>query len=73
MEITDNIFAAIVHERRVELALEGKRYFDLVRWGLAEQELGPLGYKSLRNGLYPVPQSEMDSNSNLVQNPGYTQ
>lgn len=73
VEITDDIFAAIVHERRVELALEGKRYFDLVRWGLAEQELGSLGYIASRNGLYPLPQSEMDSNSNLVQNPGYTQ
>jgi len=73
VEVSDDIFAAIVHERRVELALEGKRYFDLVRWGLADEELGPLGYKVARLGLYPVPQSEMDSNHNLVQNPGYTQ
>ncbi len=69
--IADDIFAAIIHERRVELALEGKRYFDLVRWGLAEQKLGAKGYKAGRNGLYPIPQAELDTNPNLNQNPGY--
>lgn len=68
---TDDIFAALVHERRVELALEGKRYFDLVRWGLAEKELGSLGYQPARKGLYPIPQTELDVNPNLQQNPGY--
>lgn len=69
--ISDDIFAAVVHERRVELALEGKRYFDLVRWGLAEQKLGAKGYKANRNGLYPIPQGELDVNPNLTKNPGY--
>jgi hypothetical protein len=68
---SEDLFAAIVHERRVELALEGKRYFDLVRWGLATQELGPLGYQSARQGLYPIPQTELDVNPSLTQNPGY--
>ncbi len=68
---SDDIFAAIVHERRVELALEGKRYFDLVRWGLAEKELGDLGYQPARKGLYPIPQTELDVNPNLVQNTGF--
>lgn len=68
---SQDIFAAIVHERRVELALEGKRYFDLVRWGLAETELGPLGYKPSRMGLYPIPQTELDVNPNLTQNTGF--
>jgi len=71
VKTSDDIFAAIVHERRVELALEGKRYFDLVRWKLAEQKLGPLGYQSARKGLYPIPQAEMDVNPNLDQNQGY--
>lgn len=72
-DITESadLFAAIVHERRVELALEGKRYFDLVRWNLAEQELGDLGYQPARKGLYPIPQTELDVNHNLVQNSGY--
>ena len=68
---SEDLFAAIVHERRVELALEGKRYFDLVRWGLAEQELSAKGYQPARKGLYPIPQTELDVNPNLVQNPGY--
>lgn len=68
---SDDIFAAIVHERRVELALEGKRYFDLVRWNMAEQELGDLGYQSARKGLYPIPQTELDVNPNLLQNTGF--
>lgn len=71
VKVTDDIFAAIVHERRVELALEGKRYFDLVRWGLAEQELGSQGYQPARKGLYPIPQSELDVNPNLKKNDGY--
>ncbi|MEN6455723.1 MAG: RagB/SusD family nutrient uptake outer membrane protein, partial [Prolixibacteraceae bacterium] len=68
---SDDLFNAIVHERRVELALEGKRYFDLVRWELAESELGALGYQPARKGLYPIPQTELDVNPNLKQNTGY--
>lgn len=68
---SEDIFAAIVHERRVELALEGKRYFDLVRWGLAEEKLSAKGYQPARKGLYPIPQTERDVNPNLVQNPGF--
>jgi len=68
---SDDLFEAVIHERRVELALEGKRYFDLVRWDLAEQELGSLGYQSARKGLYPIPQTERDVNPNLTQNTGY--
>lgn len=69
----NDLFDAIVHERRVELGLEGKRYFDLVRWGLAEQNLGNLGYRPERKGLYPIPTAELDANSNpdLQQNEGY--
>lgn len=62
---------AIRHERRVELALEPDRFYDLVRWGIAEQVLGPLGYTT-RNKYLPLPQSQVDaSNGVLVQNPDY--
>ncbi len=62
---------AIKHERMVELALEGGRFFDLVRWGDAPTVLGPLGYQP-KNELYPLPKPEVDkSNGVLKQNPNY--
>ncbi len=64
--------AAIQHERRVELAMEHERYFDLIRWGLAEKELGSLGWVAGKHEVYPIPQEEIDkSEGSLVQNPGY--
>ena len=63
---------ALRHERRVELALEGSRFHDLIRWGLAVQELGPLGFKAHKNERLPIPQAEIDITNNKVkQNPGY--
>lgn len=61
--------AAIKHERRVELAMEGVRFYDLVRWGDAVSVLGPQGYTN-RHRYMPIPQPEIDkSNGVLVQNP----
>lgn len=68
----DELRLAIQQERRVELAMEHERYFDLVRWGLAEQKLGPLGWVKGKNEVYPIPQVEIDlSGGSLTQNPGY--
>jgi tetratricopeptide (TPR) repeat protein len=64
------IFESIVHERRVELALENHRYNDLRRWGLAEEELGPAGWQP-RHRWMPLPQDEVDINEALEQNPAY--
>ncbi|MBN1187840.1 MAG: RagB/SusD family nutrient uptake outer membrane protein [Bacteroidales bacterium] len=66
-------------ERRLELALEGDRYFDLVRWGDAENILGPLGYTNgtpgkSTNGLLPIPYPEITATLSevpLEQNEGY--
>jgi len=59
-------------ERRLELAFEYERYFDLVRWGDAATVLAGNGYDPAKNGLFPVPQSEIDlSGGILTQNPGY--
>lgn len=59
-------------ERRLELAFEYDRYFDLVRWGDAATVLAGQGYDPAKNGLFPVPQSEIDlSGGILTQNPGY--
>ena len=58
------------HERRIELALEFERYFDLVRWGEAAEKLP--GFQVGKHELFPLPQQEIDkANGKLVQNPGY--
>jgi hypothetical protein len=77
----DQMFAFLMRERRVELALEGHRYNDLVRWHRAnliniktDINFGrtPANNNwSVRNLLKPMPQREIDLNSNLKQNPGY--
>ena len=59
---------AIWDERRLELAMEGDRFFDLVRTGQAAAKL--TGFKVGKNELFPIPQQEID-NSGLSQNPGY--
>ena len=60
----------ILNERRHELALEGHRFWDLVRTGKAASVLGPLGFISGKNELLPVPQGEIDiSQGSLTQNP----
>ncbi len=61
----------IRHERRVELGMENERFFDLVRWGIADEVLRPLGYQS-RNRYLPIPQGEIDKSKGvLVQNSEY--
>jgi hypothetical protein len=86
-------------ERRIELAFEGLRYFDIKRWDIGPTVMsGPFfgsrlgtvnpttgavtwgtGYilvenrtfYPLRKYLLPIPQSEIDVNKNMTQNPGY--
>lgn len=66
----------IKHERITELTGEGWRFADLQRWG----DLGPglavrdpefTNFVKNRNEWYPIPQSDIDLNPNLTQNPGY--
>ncbi len=60
---------AIKDERRYEFAMEGYRFYDLVRWGDAITELGALGYTN-KCRYYPLPQKALDlSGGVLVQNP----
>ncbi len=72
----------IRHERRVEFALEGLRYHDLRRWGIAKQKLDGFVSNPLfpniktkyedKYEFWPIPQTEIDRNQpDLVQNPGY--
>ena len=61
---------AIWHERRVELGLEGHRFFDLVRQGRAADVLE--GFVPGKSELFPIPTAEITlSNGQLTQNPGY--
>jgi starch-binding outer membrane protein, SusD/RagB family len=98
--------AAIRQERRVELAFEGLRYYDVLRWGTAATELNhtftgvklsddptAINYRGSgstaspvdanmyyqfetrtwdsHNRYFPIPQHDLNINSNLVQNSGY--
>ena len=92
----DDMRIAIRRERRVELAFEERRWYDLIRLKIAEENLngslramkieeinGELNYEVIsapggervfyadRNYLLPIPQSAMDRNKNLIQNPNY--
>lgn len=77
---------ALRWERRLEFAMEGPRFFDLVRWGIAEETLNAyLADESLRRSFlnnaeftagrdeyYPIPQQEIDFTKGLYQqNPNY--
>jgi hypothetical protein len=74
----DLLREAIRHERRIEFALEGQRYFDLKRWNIAHIKLPtlktpagtPLVFTN-QNYTLPFQQSELDNNPNLRQNAGY--
>jgi hypothetical protein len=99
----DDLRKIVRRERRVEFAFEGIRYYDILRWGIAADELNhqftgqkltndPANYTTYpvdadgyyimsqqkrafirgKNELWPVPQSEIDINKNLLpNNPGY--
>ncbi len=67
----------LLHERRVELAFENHRLYDLVRFGMAESVLGDFasnnGYPfAATDLLLPIPQGEINVSQGLLsQNPGY--
>lgn len=69
--------AEIRHERRVEFAMEGTRYFDLLRWRTAEEVIPSVPtlenrqFDPAKNYLWPIPQSVIDADSDIEQNPGY--
>lgn len=71
---------AIEKERRLELAFEGHRWFDLKRTARAIEVVNnaigpngtPIGYQlTPERLLWPIPQTELDNNTKLIQNPGY--
>ncbi|OBX26037.1 putative outer membrane starch-binding protein [Gelidibacter algens] len=67
---------AVLKERRLELAFEGQRWFDLIRVNNGQYGLDFLHSIGKNNAtqkhlLFPVPQIEIDRNPNLTQNTGY--
>jgi hypothetical protein len=67
---------AIKTERRLELAFEGVRFLDLIRWGDAATVLKQQGFAKNgnfleKNKLYPIPAAEVNNNNKITQNPGW--
>lgn len=65
------LFDAIVLERRLELAFEGVRFLDLIRWGKAAEVLVTKGFVANKHELFPIPLDELRNNQYMQQNPGY--
>lgn len=63
----DDVMEAIDQERRIELAFEPHRWFDLVRTGRAMSVLGIDGHYT----LFPIPNNDLLADPDLVQNEGY--
>lgn len=78
----EKLLDAILNERRLELALEGSRFFDLIRFGKLLEVMNTLNSRDEgrlpqsrpfveNHRLMPIPQTALDQNVNLTQNPGY--
>jgi starch-binding outer membrane protein, SusD/RagB family len=79
----DDLRKAIRHERRVELAMEGHRWFDLCRWGIAKETMDAYlqgetaeaqaesaTFEKGKHELFPIPSQEIDI-TGIAQNPKY--
>lgn len=69
----DELRQAIWHERRLELAFEHDRWFDLIRTGQAEAVMTKLGKKFVqgRHELFPIPNQQLIEIPNFGQNPNW--
>lgn len=66
---TTELIDAVRRERQWELGFECHRFFDLVRWGLAQNLLPD--FQPGKHEVFPLPQIEIDLNPQLLQNAGY--
>ncbi len=61
---------ALMHEKRVEMAFEPHRWFDITRWGIGPEVFGSKWQDKYK--VFPFPQSEVDRSKGLLkQNEGY--
>ena len=82
----NNARKALRFERRLEMALEGERFFDLMRWGITDQVINAFfeaekGTRSIyqnarftkgRDEFLPIPQNQIFfSENSYIQNPNY--
>jgi hypothetical protein len=73
----DQMMAEIRHQRMIEFARENQRFYDLKRWGLLKQEItnsdkvGKQFYVPGKHDLFPIPQSEINANPKMTQNPNW--
>ena len=80
-DISGATVADVLEERRLELAFEQKRWYDIVRRRMGAEVFGPGGFETefqgtgafdpARDYLLPIPPFEISNNPNLTQNPGY--
>lgn len=79
----EDLTKAVRHERRVELGMEGQRWFDLIRWGIAAKTMNEYREKASadisqhmlpfvegKHELFPIPLREIEKNP-MAQNPKY--
>jgi hypothetical protein len=70
---TTQMMAEIRHQRMLEFAREGFRFYDLKRWGLLQQEItnsdkvGKQFYNPTKHAYFPIPQSELNANPKMEQ------
>jgi hypothetical protein len=67
------LYEEVLKQRRLELAFEGHRFFDLKRLGrdiVKAPHYNTVAFSDVRI-LAPIPTREVDGNKNLVQNSGY--
>lgn len=80
-DISGATVADVLEERRLELAFEQKRWYDIVRRQMGDQVFGSNGFETefqgtrnfdaARDYLLPIPPLEISNNPSLTQNPGY--
>ena len=74
---TESVRAEIRRQRLLEFALESKRFYDLVRWGIVKEQLteakhiGAAAFVKGKHEYFPVPLSETNNNPKIDPDPNF--